>query len=633
MNRAFTCLVFAIAPLCASCAHPPQMETLGRGVVAVRASSTEVFVSWRLLADDASGVAFNVYRSTAGAASVRLNLSPITGGTYYADATAPDLTRANTYSVRPVIAGVEEDAGAAFTLPENAPVRQYLRVPLDVPPPGRTPAGESYAYSPNDASVGDLDGDGEYELVLKWDPSNSQDNANSGYTGNVYIDAYTLGGARLWRIDLGRNIRAGAHYTQFMVYDLDGDGRAELALKTADGTVDGTGAVHGDPNADWRNASGYVLEGPEFLSIFDGRSGRRLASSPYVVPRGDVNAWGDNYGNRVDRFLAAVAYLDGERPSLVMARGYYTRAVLAAWNWRDGALTNVWTFDTGHSGTPNPYADWRGQGNHNLSVGDLDGDLKDEIVYGASAIDHDGTGLYSTGLGHGDALHLADMDPDRPGLEIFQPHESPSLYGPNALEFRDARSGALLWGVAGSGDIGRGLALDVDPRYRGYEMWGAGPTGGMYTAQATTPNATMGPRAVQIAATKPSINFGVWWDGDLLRELLDGTTISKWNWLTANTSTLLSPAGVSSNNGTKATPCLSADILGDWREEVVWRESTNAALRIYTTTLPTSHRLVTLMNDRQYRLAVAWQNAAYNQPPHPGSISALAGTTSADAGR
>jgi rhamnogalacturonan endolyase len=633
MNRAGTCLALAVALLGASCGGSPQMEALGRGVVAVRASSTEVFVSWRLLAGDSPDVAFNVYRSTAGTASVRLNPTPITGGTYFADLTAFDLTRANTYSVRPVIAGVEEDASATFTLPENSPVRPYLRVPLDVPPPGRTSTGEGYTYSPNDASVGDLDGDGEYDLVLKWDPSNSQDNANSGFTGNVYIDAYTLGGARLWRIDLGRNIRAGAHYTQFMVYDLDGDGRAEVACKTADGTVDGTGAVHGDPNADWRNASGYVLEGPEYLSIFDGRTGRRLASAPYVVPRGEVSAWGDDYGNRVDRFLAAVAYLDGERPSLVMARGYYTRAVVAAWNFWNGELTNVWTFDTGHAGTPNPYSAWRGQGNHNLSVGDVDGDGKDEIVYGASAIDDDGTGLYSTGLGHGDALHLADMDPDRPGLEVFQPHESPSLYGSNALEFRDARSGALLWGVAGSGDIGRGLALDVDPRYRGYEMWGAGSTGGMYTAQATTPNPTLGPRAVQIAATKPSINFGVWWDGDLLRELLDGVTISKWNWLTANTSTLLAAAGVSSNNGTKATPCLSADILGDWREEVVWRESTNAAVRIYTSTIPTSHRLVTLMHDRQYRLAVAWQNTGYNQPPHPGSVSALSGVTGANASR
>ena len=330
-----------------------------------------------------------------------------------------------------------------------------------------------------------------------------------------------------------------------------------------------------------------------------------------------MSDWGDNYGNRVDRFNATIAYLDGQRPSLVMARGYYTRSVLAAWNWRDGQFTNIWTFDTGHTGTPNPYADYRGQGNHNLSVGDVDGDGKDEIMYGACAIDDDGTGLFTTGLGHGDALHMSDMDPDRPGLEVFQPHECPSCYGPNAAEFRDGRTGALIFGVQASGDIGRGLALDVDPRFRGYEMWASGGTGGMYTAQQSTPNAVLGPRGVQIAANKPSINFGVWWDGDLLRELLDGTSITKWNWLAGNTTSLLAPAGVSSNNGTKATPNLSGDIFGDWREEVIWRESGNSALRIYTTTTPTTNRIYTLMHDRQYREAIAWQNSGYNQPPHP----------------
>ncbi len=595
---------------------PSLMENLGRGVVAVRSATTDVFVSWRVLGTDPPDTAFNLYRSTGGGAPTLLNANPITGVTFFVDSGA-DLAQENSYFVRPIVFGIEQAPSASFTLPANAPVRQYLRVPLQVPPPGVTPAGESYTYSPNDCSVGDLDGDGEYEIVLKWDPSNSKDNSQAGYTGNVYLDAYKLNGTRLWRIDLGRNIRAGAHYTQFQVYDLDGDGKAEVACRTADGTVDGMGNVIGDPNADYRNSSGYVLDGPEFLTVFNGQTGAAMATASYVVPRGVVSNWGDSYGNRVDRFLAAVAYLDGQRPSLVMCRGYYTRTVLAAWNWRNGQLTNIWTFDTGDTGTSNPYAAWRGQGNHNLSVGDVDGDGKDEIMYGACAIDDDGTGLFSTGWGHGDALHMTDMDPDRPGLEVWQPHESPSAYGPNAAEFRDARTGQLIFGVQGSGDIGRGLALDVDPRYRGYEMWASGNTGGMYTAQLSTPNAVLGPRGVEISSAKPSINFGVWWDGDLLRELLDGTTISKWNWTQGNTTTLLSDSGVASNNGTKATPCLSADILGDWREEVIWRESGNAALRIYTTTIPTTYRFYTLMHDRQYREAIAWQNTGYNQPPHP----------------
>src|SRR5262245_64507839 len=331
-------------------AQPSLMERLGRGVVAVRSTSTDVFVGWRILGTDPSDVAFNLYRSTGGGAPVRLNAAPLTGPTHFVDATA-DLTQSNAYSVRPIVFGVEEPPSAAFTLPPAAPVQQYLRVPLQVPPGGTTPAGEAYTYSPNDTSTGDLDGDGEYELVVKWDPSNAKDNSQSSYTGNVFIDAYKLNGTRLWRIDLGRNIRAGAHYTQFQVYDLDGDGKAEVACKTADGTIDGAGTVIGDPAADWRNSAGYVLAGPEFLTVFNGQTGAALASAPYVVPRGTVGDWGDTYGNRVDRFLAAIAYLDGKRPSLVMARGYYTRTVLAAWNWRDGALTNVWTFDTGHTGT------------------------------------------------------------------------------------------------------------------------------------------------------------------------------------------------------------------------------------------------------------------------------------------
>ncbi|HEX5084605.1 MAG TPA: carbohydrate-binding protein [Blastocatellia bacterium] len=595
---------------------PSQMENLGRGVVAVRSATSSIFVSWRVLGTDPPNVGFNLYRSTGGGSPILLNASPITGGTNFVDNTA-DPAQTNSYFVRPIISGSEQSPSASFTLAANAPVRQYLRVPLQVPPSGTTPSGENYTYSPNDCSVGDLDGDGEYEIVVKWDPSNSKDNSQSGYTGNVYLDAYKLNGTRLWRINLGRNIRAGAHYTQFQVYDLNGDGRAEVACKTADGTVDGVGTVIGSSSADHRNSSGYVLAGPEFLTIFNGQTGAALATANYVVPRGTVSSWGDNYGNRVDRFLAGVAYLDGQRPSLIMCRGYYTRTVIAAWNWRNGSLTNIWTFDTGHTGTSNPYAAWRGQGNHNLSVGDVDGDGKDEIMYGACAVDDNGAGLFSTGWGHGDAIHMTDMDPDRPGLEVFQPHESPTSYGPNAAEFRDARTGGLIWGVQGSGDIGRGLALDVDPRYRGYEMWASGPTGGMYTAQQSTPNSSLGPRGAQISSSKPSINFGVWWDGDLLRELLDGTTISKWNWTQGNTTTLLSDSGIASNNGTKATPNLSADILGDWREEVIWRESGNAALRIYITTATTSSRIYTLMHDRQYREAIAWQNTGYNQPPHP----------------
>jgi len=613
-------------------AAPP--EQLNRGLVVVRSEENAVFVGWRLLATDPADVEFNVYRFAGPGPAELLTLTPLKKVTHYIDRTA-NLAIENYYIVHAVVNGAETDENPFVLLPADAPVRQYLSIPLDPPPPGTTPANAAYTYSSNDASAGDVDGDGEYEIILKWDPSNAQDNANSGYTGNVYIDAYKLDGTRLWRIDLGKNIRAGAHYTQFMVYDLDGDGRAEVVCKTAPGSRDGngeyvartasrfTGALPTfDPEADHRNTNGYILTGYEFFTIFDGYTGAELMSTFYDPPRNNdptsanVNAWGDNYGNRVDRFLAAIAYLDGERPSLVLCRGYYTRAYLAAWNWRDGQLTKVWTFDS-DDGSPGNSA-YRGQGNHNLSIADVDGDGRDEIIYGAATIDHDGKGLYATGRGHGDALHVSDMDPARPGLEAFQPHETPSLYRFHALDYRDARTGEPICGVEATGDIGRGIAMDIDPRYPGFEFWGSGGTGGLYNVRTCDPDQEKGARARQISATKPGpINFAIWWDGDLLRELLDRTTISKWNWERGATETLLSPPGVASNNGTKATPALSADLFGDWREEVIWRSSDDRELRIYTTVIPTEHRMVTLMHDRQYRLAIAWQNVAYNQPPHP----------------
>jgi len=582
--------------------------------VAVDQGNGQVFVSWRLLTSDAAGTGFDLYRQPAGGAAVKLNTTPITTSTNWVDATAGTAT-GTTYFVRAVRGGV----AAAASAPAPVWPQQFMRLPLQQPASGTTPTGEVYTYSPGDCSVGDLDGDGQQEIIVKWDPSNQKDNSQSGYTGNVYLDAYQLDGTRLWRIDLGKNIRAGAHYTQFMVFDLDGDGKAELACKTSDGTIDGTGQVLGNATADYRNTAGYILSGPEYLTVFNGQTGAAYPSVTYLPQRhptvGDnptpaqINAiWGDNYGNRIDRFLAAVAYLDGVHPSLVMARGYYTRTVLVAWDFKNGQLSQRWTFDS-NDGNPDNLA-FRGQGNHNLSVGDVDGDGKDEIVYGSCAIDDNGKGMYATGRGHGDAMHLSDFDPARPGLEVFSVHETQSQYGSAPNDFRDAATGTLIWGAPGpnQGDVGRGVAMDVDPRTLGAEAWST--RGGLYAANGT-----------QISVARPSqINFGVWWDGDLLRETLDGTTINKWNWLTSTSSPLLSagPLGAGSNNGTKATPNLSVDLFGDWREEVIWRNTNNQELLIFTTTIPTTYRLPTLLQDPQYRLSIAWQNVAYNQPPHTG---------------
>ena len=304
-----------------------QMEQLGRGVVAINQGEGKVFVSWRLLGTEPNDIAFNLSRATGGAAAVRLNKEPLVAATCFQDTDAK-LEQPTAYFVRGVLAGKEQEPGAPFKFAANAPARPFLSIPLQTPP----------GYTPNDASVGDLDGDGEYEIVLH-QSARGRDNSPPGLTEPPIFQAYKLDGTLLWTINLGRNIREGAHYTQFMVYDLDGDGRAELVCKTADGTVDGTGKVIGDANADWRGkegrTAGKILQGPEFLTVFDGLTGAALATTDYVPSRGNVADWGDDYGNRCDRFLACVAYLDGQRPSVVMCRGYYTRAVLAAWDWRD----------------------------------------------------------------------------------------------------------------------------------------------------------------------------------------------------------------------------------------------------------------------------------------------------------
>ncbi len=445
------------------------MEKLGRGVVAINQGSGSVFVGWRLLGNDPDAIGFNVYRSVNSGTPIKLNSSTITNVTDYADS-GVDITKTNAWFVKPVLNGIEQPASASFTLQPNAPAYQYLAIPLQAPPNGTMPDGTTCTYFPGDCSAGDLDGDGEYEIILKWDPSNAKDNSQSGYTGDVYLDAYKLNGTRLWRIDLGKNIRAGAHYTQFMVYDLDGDGKAEVACKTAPGTIDGQGnyVLMGTDSAtaDYRNSSGYILSGPEYLTIFEGTTGRNLVTTNYYPPRGTVSDWGDSYGNRVDRFLACIAYLDGVHPSLVMCRGYYTRTVLVAYNWQNGQLTNIWTFDSNVSGSQ-----YMGQGDHSLTVGDVDGDGKDEITYGAMCIGHDGNPVYNTGLGHGDALHLGKMDPNRPGLQVWNIHETPGIFGGG--DYRDAATGQVLWGLWSTGDAGRGCSDALLSSYPGFVSWDA----------------------------------------------------------------------------------------------------------------------------------------------------------------
>lgn len=555
-------------------------EYLNRGITAVN-TGNGMLVSWRFLANDADSTVFNLYRD-----GTLVYTSNSEESTCFLDTGGSPSSK---YTVEALEGGKIASSEKCTMISGTS----YFDVPLD------QPAASGCTYSPNDCSVGDVDGDGTYELFVKWDPSTSKDNSQKGDTNNVYIDCYRLDGTKLWRIDLGVNIRAGAHYTQFLVADFDLDGKAELTCKTADGTVDGTGKVIGDSSAVYRNSSGYILTGNEYYTLFDGATGAALDTVNYNPPRGTVSSWGDKYGNRVDRFLGAVCYLDGVHPSAVTVRGYYTRMTACAYDVVDKKLVQRWYFDSGNSSSAAGYGD----GNHNCMPADVDGDGKQELVLGATCLDDNGKVLWCLNTGHGDAMHLGDLLPDRKGLELWICHEEK----PYGVSLVDASNGKTIFHKDGSGDTGRCCADNVWSGNDGAEFWGL--NNDVFDGAGNT-----------LSCRRPAINFLSYWDGDLEREILDGytdspATISKMG-ADGKLTTLLSTDGYYTCNTTKGTPCLSADIFGDWREELVVRASNGKSVRIYSTTYDTDYRITTLMHDIQYRTQVAGQNTAYNQPPH-----------------
>lgn len=592
--------------------QPYSGEKLSRGLIGIP-TEEGMYFSWRMTLEDAAGLQFDLYRSSNGGAEVKLNKEPIDRTSDFLDRTV-DYTVDNRWTLKATTGEV-----ATWTRLKGEERNPYLSIPICKPEDGEI-AGEPFTYTANDCSVGDLDGDGEYEIILKWSPSNSKRPPQRGFTGNTYLDAYKMDGRRLWRIDLGPNVRSGAATTNFLVFDFDGDGCAEICCKTGDGTVDGLGHRIGDAQVDWRTwdkkspTYGKIVNGPEYLTVFEGRTGKELDSKEYIPTRYPLDGWGgvggncgnDNTGGRSDRFTAGVAFLDGKTPSPVMVRGWYGRTVVAAWTFTNGALKHTWTFDSAAPG----WETYSGMGNHSVTVADFDGDGCDEICVGAMTVDHDGKGLFTTGLRHGDALHAGRFIPSRQGMQVFGVHENEGdneiVKRTPAVAMFDGATGEIIWQDGLGQDAGRGVAADIDPRYDGAECWCN--IGGL----------RRGDTGEIISNRKPdSCNFTIYWDADPLAELLDHVSISKWNWNAESTDLLLKAEGVVSNNGTKGNPCLSGDILGDWREEVIWPSEDQTELRIYSTTIPAVDRRATWMNDRQYRLAIAWQNVAYNQPPHP----------------
>lgn len=617
------------------------MEKLDRGTVAVK-TNDGVYLSWRLLGTESlTNQAFDIYRD-----SEKIYTTGEHDATCYTDSKG---TADNKYTVVPKGEAIDKteavDVWTTNTTYKGRSVA-YKDIAFKVPDGGKTPKDEEYTYTANDMSVGDLDGDGEYEYIVKWDPSNSKDNSVKGYTGNVYLDAYELDGTLLWRIDLGVNIRAGAHYTQYMVYDFDGDGKSEVILKTAPGSKDGEGnyvskagknITKGDDKKDYRNSSGLLMGkdgGPEYLTVFNGETGAAMQTVDFDPPRSILTSseWGDSYANRSERYLAAVAYLDGVHPSVVMTRGYYTYVYAAAYTWDGTDLKEQWlstntpTEENGGTGCTVKYADGTSknntnktlyaQGAHSVSVADVDNDGYDEIIFGSAVLDHDGTVLTYDGRGHGDAEHVSDFDNDGK-QEIFMAHEAGKHNDkiiPYAVDIKRYNGDIML--QAAQGDIGRGIMDNVDDEY----ALSSGNLSLFWSVAADGIYNQAGEKVGNIPNTNGSNmeNFAVYWDGDLGRELLDGNKLVKYSiksgteriYYNSKNSTL--PGSI--NNSTKSNACLTADLFGDWREEIVLRYGDG--VRIYFSTIPTNYRLTTLMHDSQYRCAIAWQNVGYNQSPH-----------------
>ena len=621
----------------------PVKEKLNRAPVAVK-TSQGILVSWRYLNADGDAT-FSLYRNGT------LVKSGIAGVTNYLDA---DGNPGDTYKVESSMGGE-----AVCTAWDN----MFTKITIPRPAARMSKDGSLKGeYRPDDISVGDVDGDGDYELVVKWLPNNQRDPGEDGAASATYIDCYEMDGTQKWRIDVGDGVRSGHHTTQFLVYDFDGDGKAEVIFKTAPDSKDGLGnyvtqagnatikAI--EPSTVTVNSEGRVTQGAEFLTVFNGETGAAMHTIFYTpsrsmsdFPYSDTSyssSWGDDSYNYGERYNAAVAYLDGVNnlPSAILQRGYMTACYIWAVDWNGTALKTRWlhkgsskwqwcVVDAAGTELANETTDpvtsqgksSFGQGVHGISIGDVNGDGYDDICIGAATIGHDGKLLCATGFGHGDAMHLTDLCPDRPGLEVMMPHEQ----SPFGWDVHDATTGEVLFDATGEKDNDSGLACDFVPGKYGSEFWSSADDVMRSCVDGST-----------VHNGKPDTNFRIYWTGDPFDQSFDGQydatngcapRICSWNTESNAIVTFQEFAEYDKPqtcNTTKATPCLQADLLGDWREEVImtsyeadWSDP-NCELLIFSTPEPTAYRVPCLMEDHMYRLGIAWQNSSYNQPPHLG---------------
>ncbi|MGH9373271.1 MAG: silent information regulator protein Sir2 [Vicinamibacterales bacterium] len=536
-------------------------EVLDRGMLALAIDERRVYLAWRLLRSDPEPVAFNVYRSTAGGPPVKVNAQLLQRSTDLVDRGAP-LDRENAWWVKAVVDGREQAESARASLPARPAAHPYKTIRL-----------REDVRSADRIAIADLNGDGSYDFVVKH-PSGAVDPGRIRPSPDTYkLDGYDgRSGAFLWRIDLGWNVNLGIWFSPMIARDLDGDNMAEVVVRTAPYAATREQAIDG--------GKGFVMEGPEYLAVYDGQTGKEIDKVDWIE-RGKVTDWADTTGNRSSRHMLGVAYLDGKTPSVLAVRGTYGLMKVDAWTFRNRTLEKIWRWTNERA----PFK-YQGQGQHSIKTGDIDGDGFDEILNGSIAIDHDGRTLWGTGMGHGDRFYLSDIDPSRPGLEVWYTIEDP--HPRHGLSLWDAREGELIFGLrepTRDNQLAGGLAGDIDASLPGMEVWGD-----RYFFSST---------GRPIAGEVPPQNELVWWDADPLREIHSRGTISKWKGATLGR--------------TEGSVQHVADIVGDWREEIV--TFVKGELRIYSTTIPATDRRVALMQDPLYRNDVTHRSMGYPHVP------------------